>query len=71
MFSYKHHYLYVEFYRADIIMSKNKYTTIQIRKEISQHIKDFCREKGLIAATITENYWLGLISSSMSGSLIL
>jgi hypothetical protein len=52
-------------------MSKNKYTTIQIRKEISQHIKHFCREKGLIAATITENYWLGLISSSMSGSLIL
>ena len=71
MFWCTHYYLCVEFYRADVIMSKNKYTTIQVRKEISQHIKDFCREKGLIAATITENYWLGLISSSMSGSLIL
>lgn len=52
-------------------MKDNKYTTIQIRKEIAQHIKNFCKEKGLVASTLTENYWIGVISSSMSGSLIL
>lgn len=48
----------------------NKYTTIQIRKEIAQHIKNFCRDNGLVAATITENYWLRFISASMSGSML-
>jgi len=53
-------------------MSKKKnniYTTIQIRKEINEHIKDFCKRQGIIAATHTENFWIGLISSSMSGSV--
>lgn len=49
----------------------NKYTTIQIRKEIAEHIRNFCRERGLIASTHTENYWLSYISSSMSGSITL
>lgn len=47
-----------------------KYTTIQIRKEINEHIRKFCKEHGIVAATITEKYWLGLISASMSGSVM-
>lgn len=47
-----------------------KYTTIQIRKDINEHIRRICKDHGWIAATITERYWLGLISASMSGSLI-
>lgn len=50
-------------------MKENKYTTLQVRKEINDHIKNFCKANGLVAATITENYWIGLISSSMSGSI--
>jgi len=45
-----------------------EYTTIQIRKDINQHIKELCKEYGLKASTLTENYWVGLISSSMTGS---
>jgi hypothetical protein len=48
---------------------KTKYTTIQIRKEVNEHIRKFCVERGWIASTITENYWVGLISASMSGSI--
>lgn len=47
-----------------------KYTTIQIRREINEHIRKFCKEHGIIASTITEKYWVGLISASMSGSII-
>lgn len=47
-----------------------KYTTIQIRKEINEHVRKFCRERGIIASAITEKYWLGLISASMSGSVV-
>jgi hypothetical protein len=47
---------------------ETKYTTIQIRKEINEHIRKFCVERGWVAATMTEKYWLGLISASMSGS---
>lgn len=46
----------------------NKYTTIQIRAEINDHIKQFCKLHGLVASTVTENYWIQFISSSMSGS---
>jgi len=49
--------------------SGSKYTTVQIRKDINEHIRMLCREKGWIASVITEKYWLGLISASMSGSL--
>jgi hypothetical protein len=55
-------------------MAKKKktiYTTIQIRKEINKHIKDLCKKHGLTAATVTENYWSRLVSSSMSGSISL
>lgn len=48
---------------------ESKYTTIQIRKEINEHIRRFCKEHGWVAATITEKYWAGLISASMSGSI--
>lgn len=47
---------------------KNKYTTIQIRKEINEHIRKMCEERGWVASAVTEMYWLGLISSSKSGS---
>lgn len=48
---------------------ETKYTTIQIRKEINNHIKKFCKENGIVASYYTEKYWLGLISASMSGSI--
>jgi hypothetical protein len=50
---------------------KNTYTTIQITKEINKHIKLFCEVHGLVASKITEKYWAHLISSSMSGSIVL
>ena len=49
---------------------ETKYTTIQIRKDINEHIRKFCVERGWVASTITEKYWLGLISASMSGSYL-
>lgn len=48
---------------------KTKYTTIQVKKEINDAIRQFCKENGLIASFITEKYWMGFISSSISGSL--
>jgi hypothetical protein len=48
---------------------KSKYTTIQIRREINEHVRKLCRERGWLASTFTEQYWLGMISASMSGSL--
>lgn len=52
-------------------MKKKIYTTIQVSKDIGGHIRKFCIERGYVASTITENYWLGLISSSASGSVSL
>jgi hypothetical protein len=52
-------------------MSKKKnkeYTTIQVRKELNQHIKDFCRKTGASTAFVTETLWSHHISSSLSGS---
>jgi hypothetical protein len=43
---------------------------MQIRKEINEHIREFCKRHGIIAATVTENYWLNLISGSASGSIL-
>lgn len=54
------------------VMNKKQnkeYTTIQVRKDINQHIKNFCKDRGWTVASVTENFWLGLISSSMSGSI--
>jgi len=50
---------------------KQPYTTIQVSKEINTHIREFCKVHGLIASTLTEQYWIGKISSSMSGSISL
>lgn len=50
---------------------KPQYTTIQIRKEINELIRKLCKENGWVASTITEKYWTGLISASMSGSTTL
>ena len=47
----------------------DKYTTIQISKEINEHIKLFCKERGFVTATITERFWSQFISSSASGSI--
>jgi hypothetical protein len=54
-------------------MRKNKeqYTTVQITKEINQHIREFCKLNGFVASTITEKLWSKHISSSMSGSIVL
>jgi len=48
---------------------QTKYTTIQIRKDINEHIRELCKQNGWIASTITEKYWVGLISASMTGSI--
>jgi hypothetical protein len=51
---------------------KNKeYTTLQIRKDLNKHIKDFCKQSGTSAANITELLWNNYISSSLSGSTII
>jgi len=54
-------------------MKKDKqyYTTVQIKKEINTHIRDFCKENGLVASSVTEMLWAKYISSSVSGSLVL
>lgn len=57
-----------------LLMAKKKkqvYTTIQIRKELNEHIKQLCKDYGLVASSVTEKYWSQLISSSMSGSITL
>ena len=43
----------------------NKYTTIQVTKDMNERIKKYCRDKGIISATITEKLW----DKYMSGSL--
>jgi len=48
--------------------ANKEYTTIQIRKELREHIRTFCKERGWVISAATENYWLSEISSSMSGS---
>jgi hypothetical protein len=58
-------------YFWETVMSKKKnkeYTTIQVRKELNQHIKDFCRRTGTSTAFVTETLWNHHISSSLSGS---
>ena len=50
-------------------MNNSKYTTIQIRREINEHVRKLCKERGWLASTLTENYWLSEISASMSGSI--
>lgn len=44
---------------------KNLYTTIQVKKEVNQHIKTFCKRYGVSAAKITELMWANYISSSL------
>jgi len=51
-------------------MNKSQYTTIQIRREINELVRKLCKENGWVASTITEKYWTGLISASMSGSIL-
>jgi len=48
-------------------MSKKNhgYTTIQIKKEVNEHIRSFCRKYGVNASTITELMWVNYISSSV------
>ena len=50
---------------------KHSYTTVQITKEINQHIREFCKLNGFVASTITEKLWSNFISSSASGSIVL
>jgi hypothetical protein len=65
--------IYIHVPSIETVMGKKsnkEYTTIQIRKEINEHIKRFCRERNLVSSNMTETFWLQLISSSMSGSLL-
>lgn len=50
-------------------MTDKKYSTIQVSKDMVVTIREFCKKNGLVASTITENYWRSYISSSMSGSI--
>lgn len=52
------------------MVNKTQYTTIQIRKDLNELIRKLCNENGWVASTITERYWKGLISASMSGSVM-
>ena len=61
----------IEHYRLLYMTDNQRYTTIQIRKEINEHIREFCKKHGIVASTVTENYWTKLISGSMSGSFVL
>lgn len=47
-----------------------EYTTIQISKDVNSYVRALCKTQGWVASTLTEKYWLGLISSSMTGSLV-
>ena len=67
-------YLSIDGPQTSLDMAKKKktiYTTIQIRKELNEYIKRVCKEYGLVASTVTENYWSKIVSSSVSGSIIL
>jgi hypothetical protein len=46
-----------------------QYTTIQIEKDINRYVRALCEKNGWTASAITTEYWLGLISASMTGSL--
>jgi hypothetical protein len=48
----------------------NKYTTIQIRKDLNEFVRQLCLENEWVSSTKTEEFWLGLISASMSGSIL-
>lgn len=50
---------------------KQQYTTVQITKEINNHIRHFCKDNGLVASSVTEMLWANYISSSVSGSIVL
>jgi hypothetical protein len=50
---------------------QKEYTTIQVSKNINEHIRRICAEYGRTASSITERYWLSLITASMSGSITL
>ena len=69
MFGEIGYYIFYRSHQNESIMNKSKYTTIQIRREINEHVRKLCKEHGWLASTFTENYWLGMISASMSGSL--
>jgi hypothetical protein len=47
-------------------MSKKNhgYTTVQIKKEVNEHIRSFCRKYNVNASAITELMWVNYISSS-------
>jgi hypothetical protein len=53
---------------SDQTEKKSIYTTIQVRRDINYHIRKLCKARGWLASTTTENFWVGLISSSVSGS---
>jgi hypothetical protein len=40
------------------------YTTIQVRKEINLHIRNFCKKYNVNASAVTELMWVSYISSS-------
>jgi hypothetical protein len=43
-----------------------KYTTFQVDIDIADHVRLFCKERGLIIAKTTELIWANFISSSNS-----
>lgn len=41
------------------------YTTIQVKKEVNEYIRSFCKKYGVNASAITELMWVNYISSSV------
>lgn len=46
-------------------VKKNIYTTIQIKKDIGEAIRNFCVTHNFVASNITEKFWINYISSSI------
>lgn len=49
--------------------STHKYTTIQVRTDLYDHIKDFSSRFGIPISTRTEQLWSAELTASLSGSL--
>lgn len=46
-----------------------QYTTIQIDKDIADHIRSWCKTANIIISKQTETLWITFMSASMSGSI--
>ena len=50
---------------------KQKYTTILIKADAYQSIRDFCKRNAVVISGRTEWLWLQHISASLTGSAVI